>query len=214
MSLRDALHRLRETQRRHGVYTAALFAWSALDRGSKRLYLYGLSEPRAVPEAAHAARSHTFRLATAEEIAAGVGGTWSARDVDAVRRGDRCLVQRDGDRLVGYTWTSVSPLVFITDGLHLNLPEDAAYIYRAYTLPEYRGRGFQALRGLELLRLLATEGKRRLVSYVARDNFESLKGIRKTGYERIGEIRLTRRKGEVHVSIKVSSAFWCDLRRV
>ena len=212
MSLRDALRNLEATRRRHGPAAATLLAWSALNRGTRRYHLFGLIRPHVLPPLAGPAGRHRFRLVTAEEIAAG-SGIWSSRDLDAIQRGDRCLMQVDGERLVGYTWAAGSPLVCLTEGVHLNLPDDAAYIYKAYTAPEYRGQGFQARRGLELLRLLEPEGRRRLFAYVERDNFDSIKGIHKTGYERVGSLVVARKRGEVRVTLRVSSAYWSDLRR-
>jgi ribosomal protein S18 acetylase RimI-like enzyme len=212
MSLRDALRNLEATRRRHGPAAAARLAWSALSPGTRHYQLFGLSPPYELLPPAGPSGAHRFRLATLEEIAAG-NGIWSSRDCDAMRRGDRCLLQWDGERLAGYTWAAGSSLVCLTEGVHLNLPDDAAYIYKAYTAPEYRGHGFQARRGLELLRLLEPEGRRRLFAYVERENFDSLKGIHKTGYERVGSLVVARKRGEVRVTLRVSSAYWSDLRR-
>lgn len=212
MSLRDVARNLRDVTRRHGPVSATLFAWSALNRGTCCYLLFGLSSPRNPPEPPEDTRGHCFRLATPEEIAGG-HGLWTGRDLDAIQRGDRCLVQWDGTRLAGYTWASASPLVSLTEGVHLNLPDDTAYIYKAYTSPDYRGRGSQTLRSLELLRLLRPEGKRRLFAYVERDNFDSLKAMRRTGYHRVGTLTVVRRRGLVRISLRVSNEYWSDLRR-
>jgi hypothetical protein len=217
MGLRDVLVTFRDTRRRHGVRGTAIVAWAAVDRrrSVSCFHLYGLTHHQPLPKATiDAAREHRMHLAACDEISSGVGRIWAETDIDAARRGDRCLLQWDGSRLVGYTWASVSPLVFIADGLHVNLPEDTAYIYNTYTADEYRGYGFQALRRVRLMELLAPEGKRRLFCYVLRENLNSVSDIRKSGYERVGEIRLARRGGQVRAAIRVTNEFWSDLRRV
>src|SRR6185503_14723297 len=103
-----------------------------------------------------AAHVLSFRFASAAEAA--LGGMDPAETAQALGSGDRCLLQFDGGKLVGYTWVAVSPLVFLTEGLHLPLPADGAYIYNTYTKPEYRGAGLQPLRTLEIHRLLGPEG--------------------------------------------------------
>jgi len=133
--------------------------------------------------------------------------------MEAARQGERCLVQSDGDALVGYTWVARSPLVFVMDGVYLSLPDDTAYQYWSYTNPEYRGLGYQAARALELHRRLAAEGKRRLFLTVECTNFASLKGVRKSGFEKVGDLHMTRRGGKVRVSLKITEELWCELRR-
>jgi ribosomal protein S18 acetylase RimI-like enzyme len=212
LSLRDALGNLAATHRRHGVGAAALFAWSTLNRDTRHYYLFGLSHPHVLPEPTVSTEGHCFRLATDQDVSAS-NGVWTPRDVDAIRRGDRCLMHWDGDRLAGYTWAAGGSLVYLIHGVHLNLPDDAAYIYKAYTAPEYRGRGFQGQRTLELLRLLQADGRRRLFAYAERENFDSRKGMRKAGYEQVGSMTIARRRGEIRVILRISNAFWSDVRR-
>ncbi len=220
MGVRAAVVRARQTLKWHGVGAVGLLARAAVDRrvrGAKRVCLFGLESPRPMPEAEDGAREHVFRWATLDDVRQGQSdgtGLWSPRDLEAAERGDRCLLQLDGPRLVGFTWISCEALTFVTEGLHLNLPDDTAYVYRAYTAPAYRGGGFQGLRTQELLRRVQREGRRRLLCYVEETNFESLKGVRKSGYRPIGDITFAREDGEVRVTLRIADAYWSDLRRM
>jgi ribosomal protein S18 acetylase RimI-like enzyme len=220
MGVRAAFARARTTLRRHGFGAAAQLTWATVDRrvrGAKRVLLFGLAQPLPMAEAEAAARCHVFRWATVEDLTvAQTDGTglWLPQDLAAAERGDRCLLQLDGGRLVGYTWVSCHPITFVTEGLHINLPDDTAYVYRAYTAPAYRGGGFQGLRTQELLRRVRPEGKQRLLCYVEDTNFESLKGVRKSGYQPIGEILFTREQGQVRVSLRLAQAYWSEQRRM
>ena len=216
MPLAEVLQTLRETRRRHGVNAAARLAWFALDRhlGRRCFHIYWLSEPRALPEAAAAASSHVFRVLTLEELLADLGRHWTPADAAAMRRGDRCLTQWDGLKLVGYIWFSTAPLAFLAEAIHLNLPADAACIYQNYTAPAYRGQRFQPLRRLRLLELLVPEGKRQLLSYVARQNLDSQHGIERSGARQVGEVRIVRRWGQVRISIKMTDELWLAQQRV
>jgi ribosomal protein S18 acetylase RimI-like enzyme len=186
-----------------------------LDPGTKVLCLFGLTEPRSLPVEAARAGAHTFRFASVEDLQRDmVQGRWpwTPADVKRLEEGARCLLQLDGDQLVGYTWASVTSPTLLTEGVYLSLPPDVGYIYKALTRPEYRGAGFQPLRTLELLRHLKAEGRRRLLCYVEDTNVESLHGIRKSGYVRIGTVRIVRGRSRFHTSITIDDEFWADLR--
>ncbi len=184
---------------------------------SRRIYLFALSTPRPNPDAVGAAATHDMRFATPDELCAirsRPDTTLSDNDLLAARKGDRCLLQLDGSTLVGYAWIAGSSLVYIADGFYIRLPDDTIYNYKAWTNPQYRGFGFQALRHLRLLEATAAEGVRRLFGYVDAVNFNSLHGVAKSGYERVGDLRITRRGGRARVRLDVASDMWCDIRQV
>jgi hypothetical protein len=187
--LSGRLGRLWRTARRHGAWAAASQAFRHRHRrkGVRRILLFGLARPpdlsAAVPQ-----RPIRFRFASPDEFAT-LGGMGPAEAAQAVARGDRCLLQFEEARLVGYNWVAVAPVVFIAEGLYLPLPDDVAYSWKAYTLPEFRGSGLHALRALELHRRLAAEGRPRLLCFVDDTNLESLRSVRKAGYEPVGEVR-------------------------
>ncbi len=209
---------LRDVARHHGVRAALRVAlWRALHPRSARLELVALTDPRPLPSAVEAAREHAFRFATEADLlhyGADARANIVASDLEGLRRGDRCLLQLDGERLVGYAWIAGSPLVHVEDGFHINLPDDTVYNFKSYTASEYRGAGFQALRHLQLLQRLEPEGKRRLFGYVNHLNLDSRRGVRKSGYRRVGVLWIVRKRGKVRARLTVSSDFWCELRRL
>ncbi|MBS1151543.1 MAG: acyl-CoA N-acyltransferase [Myxococcaceae bacterium] len=183
---------------------------------SFRIILIALTKPRPSPEAAVAARNHLFRFASRDELEAygkdpstGVN-PW---DLEAFANGSRCLLQLDGDQLVGYSWVAGSPLIELMWGMHFNLPDDTAYNYNGFTAPKYRGTAFQGLRHLKVLEQLKGEGKKRLFAYVDDVNYRSLRGVEKSGYQRIGVLSGTKRAGKILFSLRVENEAWSEVVR-
>ncbi len=176
-----------------------------------RYFLIVLDTPRPAPAAVLAAKDHTFRFATLEDLERLKQKPEShiyERDIASFRNGCRCLLQIHGEALVGYTWISSAPLIEIMWGFHFNMPDDMVYNYNGYTAPEYRGTAYQGLRHLKVLEHTRAEGKRRLLGYVDHMNYKSLHGVRKSGYQRIGVVRGVNRNGQLHFSISVDESCW------
>jgi RimJ/RimL family protein N-acetyltransferase len=181
-----------------------------------RFFIIVLETPRPTPEAARAARDHTFRFATLEDLERLIKDPDSMlfeRDIQSFNNGCRCLLQFDGTELVGYTWISSSPLFDVNWGIHFNMPDDMLYNYNGYTTPKHRGTAYQGLRHLKILELTHGEGKRRLMGYVHHTNYKSINGTRKSGYQRVGVVRGVSRKGADHVSLYVDAKSWSTLAR-
>ncbi len=215
-----------DTYRKHGLREALRVGRDGVRyAGESRKILVVLSEPRPIPRAIEAASTHTFKFASAQELlelGRNPAYAITAADVERVAGGiARCLLQLDGDKLAGYAWIWNSRLAYIedvengvqVDGVHINLPDDTIYNYKAYTNPEYRGYGFQALRHLQLLKLTEDEGVRRLFGYVDHFNSDSLKGVRKSGYVPVGELRVRHRKGRASMVLDVEESFWTSTMR-
>lgn len=170
-----------------------------------------LSEPQPTPRALEAAKDHTFRLATLDDLKRlmddGDANVFE-RDIEAFKSGGVCLLQLDGEILVGYTWVAESRLIDVGWGFHLNLPDDMVYNYNGYTAPAYRGTAFQALRHQKVLEHFRALGKHRLLGYVDHLNFKSIRGGAKSGYQRVGVLRGIRRKGEIHFSLTINEESW------
>ena len=97
-----------------------------------REFLVVLSEPQPTPQAIAAASHHTFRLATQSDLEGlqkDPGSNIFERDIEALKHGNACLLQLDGDKLVGYTWIAESSLIDVGWGFHMNLPDDVVYNY-------------------------------------------------------------------------------------
>ena len=212
----EALRRVRQVQRAHGVAAGAQALWTTVRRVDE-LYLIVLSVPRVSQRVLDEARSHSFRFASPEDltrIGTSYGDEVGAVDFDFLRRGDRCLLQLEGDQLVGFTWIAGSQLVHIEHGFHLNLPDHLAYNYHGFTAPTYRGKAFQAVRHLRLLELLGSEGKTGLFGFVDRLNFASRRGQAKSGYRQVGKLTFRFHGPRVHQWLSLERDFWCGQRRI
>lgn len=182
----------------------------------RRVFLIVLSKPRPSPQAA-AARNHTFHFASQAELeslakdpSAGVM-PW---DLEAAADGSRCLLQLDAGKLVGYSWVARSPLIELIWGLHFNLPDDMAYNYNGFTAHAYRGTAFQGLRHLKVLEHLREEGKQRLFACVDDVNYRSLRGVEKSGYQRVGVLTGVKRGGKTELSLSVDTDSWSEQVRL
>ncbi|HKU42271.1 MAG TPA: hypothetical protein VJR89_29135 [Polyangiales bacterium] len=184
---------------------------------ASRIFFFVLTTPRPTPQAAEAGKHHSFRFATLDDILrlkTDPSTKLFDRDVESMKTGNRCLLQYDGDRLVGYTWIAGSRLVELMWGMHFNLADDLVYNYNGYTHPDYRGTAFQALRHLKVLEYTKDEGTRRLFGYVDHLNYNSLRGVQKSGYEPVGSLRGVKRNGKISFQLDVETHAWSELARV
>jgi hypothetical protein len=182
-----------------------------------RMFLIVLTTPRPTPAATEASKNHTFRFATREELVRFSRLPETKlfdRDVESFDGGNRCLLQLDGEQLVGYSWIATARLIELMWGLHFNMPDDMVYNYNGFTVPSYRGTSYQALRHLKILELSRDQGTRRLFGYVDHLNYASLRGVEKSGYERVGTLRGVKRDGRISFSMTVQDDSWSQLVRV
>lgn len=212
-----ARRRVREVVERGIVTHAARRALSLVPGANVfRMFIVVLREPRPSPEAQLAAKNHDFHFATLEELQRLLADPEShiaERDIVSFQRGNRCLLQYDGEALVGYTWISDSSLIDVNWGLHINLPDDMLYNYNGFTTKAYRGTAFQALRHLKVLELTHAQGKRRLIGYVDHLNYASLRGVAKSGYEQVGVIWGVERNGKIRFSVQLNADSWSTATR-
>jgi hypothetical protein len=182
-----------------------------------RLYLMELAHPKLTPKACQAAKGHRFRFATEDDIKGYIQHPETLlfeRDRESLRAGARCLLQLDGEKLVGYTWIHSGPMIELAWGIHFNMAEDMVYNYNGFTLPEYRGTAFQALRHLHILEHVGNEGKKRLFSYVHHTNYKSLRGVTKSGYRKVGVIRCVKSPKNIRFHLSVKNRLWSNAVRI
>jgi len=210
--------------KKHGLSTSAAYLYHRIVQklhGGKfryrKVYLYILDSPRPNERAIKAAEHHTFKFASMDDLTSlqqQPEFEINEPDIKAMKHGDRCLLQLDGDTLVGYAWLAASSLVKIEWGFHFNMSDDTVYNYKGYTAPQYRGKGFQPLRHLKLLELVKTEGKKQLLGYVDQMNINSQKGVKKSGYFKIGTLKSIRTETHINHSLDVPRKFWSDQIRL
>jgi hypothetical protein len=215
MGLRENCSLLGTAFREGGIRELVRTAASGvLYKRATRMILIALTQPRVLPDAAEAARTHTLRFATIDDLLPFLqdeSAQISTLDIERLRRGTaRCMLQLDGSKLVGYSWVWNTRPAQIDNAVYLHLPPHTKYIFKGYTNPAYRGYAFQALRHLKSLELLRAEGVQHLFGFVDQYNFKSLHGVRKSGFEPVGRVVIRRRRGRVRMLVDVDQHYWSD----
>ena len=114
---------------------------------------------------------------------------------DILRRlgeGDRCLVARLDDRLVGAMWGSGTRARSEWLGRDLPLAAGEAFQFNAYTEPECRGMGIAPAMSVAWLRLLRDEGFTAAIRLTLPENTAALRAHAKAGYRVVGMARTLR----------------------
>ncbi|MEZ4295220.1 MAG: hypothetical protein R3B70_09615 [Polyangiaceae bacterium] len=198
------MHRVSDLVRRVGPGAAALdVAYRAANRVTEMQLLKAMSltmdtvDRRFLEQAGKLSWGFVGEEALLRALGEGAGDDMDAAFVKAaLARGDRCFGAADGELLASYGWYSTRPTP-VTDDLLLRFDGAYAYMYKGYTLPEYRGK---RLHGIGMARAMAAhvaEGKRGLVSYVAATNFASLRSCHRLGYRDLGWILAVRVGGRI-----------------
>jgi GNAT superfamily N-acetyltransferase len=118
----------------------------------------------------------------------------SSHDVtQQLLRGDRCLVARHQDRIVGVIWGS-SERIKMKRSLGRDLPLAAgeAYQFDAYTLPEVRGMGIAPALSVAWLRHLRDEARVAAIMLTVPWNVAALRSHAKAGYRVAAVVRYVR----------------------
>lgn len=221
MGIKSKLNKAKSLFHRHGIrgfftYLIRKILWSRKKTRYCRLFLFVLDTPKQNKTNIQAAADHTFRFATLEDInTLLVNPSWkiSDKNLNDFKQGDKCLLQFDGEKMVGYSWLAASPLVEIMWGFHFNMPSNTVYNYKGYTSPEYRGKGAQSQRHRKMLEHIIQNGQHRLFCYVDHLNLNSLKGVRKSGYKKIGILSCTIKNGNAKFNLNISEPHWSKQKR-
>ncbi len=108
---------------------------------------------------------------------------------DAFSRGDLCYAITCGGKIASYGWYSNRPTE-IFDGLTFHFDASYTYMYKGYTIPEFRGKRLHAIGMSRALDEVDHRGFRGLVSFVDRANVASLRSVYRMGYERVAKIAI------------------------
>jgi GNAT superfamily N-acetyltransferase len=209
--LRSRLRTLAALARRHGIL-AASHAVASLVRGRRVLQLVGVEDRDFVGPGAEPA-SAPCHQATLQEIEALVAEGHQEPEAFAIfALGDPCLVQTLDGRFAGLAWLSLRPVVELLPGVSLEVPPDAVYSYRSWTHPAFRGRGLQSLRHRAILDFARPHGRHRLLAFVRSTNFESLKGVRKSGCKPVGSVEVKTRGEHVSFEVTITDPAWSAVR--
>jgi GNAT superfamily N-acetyltransferase len=112
-----------------------------------------------------------------------VGGRWHAGAEERLRDGQACAIAHHGTEVVAYCWLSWTPVrVGEIDRAVVPGPGDA-YIYDAFTMPGWRGRGLFSAVIASLLALARARHRTRALILVSAGNRASRRAIERAGFE-------------------------------
>ena len=112
---------------------------------------------------------------------------------------DFCFAALSGDRLASYSWLALGSVeAEHAAGVDLGLPAHMAYLYKAFTLPGFRGRRLYAATTAGAAKQLRETGITQLVAFVYWNNASALRACARMGYRRLGML-MSRPSGPVHV---------------
>jgi GNAT superfamily N-acetyltransferase len=100
-------------------------------------------------------------------------------------RGDRCHYMADGDRVASYGWYATAPVPAFDD-TWIHFSPAYVYMYKGFTLPEYRGKQLHAYGMARAATEARAQGYTGLISYVEMQNEGSLRSVARLGYRTFG----------------------------
>jgi hypothetical protein len=161
----------------------------------RRLDIIHLTRDHLAPLETAKYASTTSRLASEQELLdMQTEGMWDISDelLAGFRAGDSCLLSFVGRKLAGYTWVHTGGRPLLVPGLRISIsiPNDYAYNFAGFTLPEFRGCGLQPYRHHEILSRPEWRERKGMIGYVQCINWSSRKGQSKSGYQPLGSISL------------------------
>lgn len=105
--------------------------------------------------------------------------------------GHRCVIAFHGDLAVFSMWMNPRNL-HVPGQIKRRLGPDQAFIYKAFTSPEHRGRGLYEAGMRFVLAALHAEGKRELLGYAHVTKAVSRKGLAAVRFESVGSFLTVR----------------------
>jgi len=103
----------------------------------------------------------------------------------AFARGDACVGAFDAGRLVGYLWYSYAATPH-AGRVWVDVPAHARYAYKAFLLPEYRGRGLGEEMYTSAGAVCPRAGRSIGITYVLVDNVASTIAAQRAGWRSVG----------------------------
>jgi GNAT superfamily N-acetyltransferase len=100
---------------------------------------------------------------------------------------DLCTAVLQGPKLIAYAWYALDSIEpEHNGGLALSFAADCAYVYKGFTLPEFRGQGLISSRAKLAHEIISGMGIRYLVATVISTNPAAIRNAEKSGYRRCG----------------------------
>jgi GNAT superfamily N-acetyltransferase len=109
-------------------------------------------------------------------------GWWDREAEERFREGQACAVARHAGDVVAYCWLAVTP-VPVAEIDRIVVPgAEEVYLYDAFTVPEWRGRGLFTVLLVELLAYMRSRGRTRALIFVLARNEASRRAIERGGF--------------------------------
>ena len=192
----DFFRRFSELRERHGDAAALRWAFSRSLEKTIRLEvtaLVCLDRRRANSPGPGGRLPAKFsgRFLTGDEIASfGADPSYDLPALFASRPAaglDFCFGIFDRERLAAYTWYALRSVEGEHNvGVAMSFPADMAYMYKAFTHPDYRGNALYGTGVMQAFDALASRGITRLLSSINHVNFASRHACRRMGFASLG----------------------------
>lgn len=104
---------------------------------------------------------------------------------DALEKGDICATILADDAVVSYLWFAFTP-THDYKGVHISFRESDLYCYKAFTLPEFRGRRLPRVFRILGERYCMARGATHAIAYIDIHNLPSIHAMTAQGGQRIG----------------------------
>jgi hypothetical protein len=135
----------------------------------------------------------SFQFLPASEVAefsTNARGNLSSEFIaNAASRGEMCVAVLKENQIVSYSWYALHSIEGENHvGVPMSYSADFAYLYNAYTRPEFRGHRLFGSGISVALRALTAQNITKLIATVNGSNYSSLKSLRQAGFSRLGRI--------------------------
>lgn len=104
---------------------------------------------------------------------------------NAFAKGDACGAVILGGRLISYSWMAFTP-TRDTPGVYVEFGPQYRYGYKAFTLPQFRGRHVMRVFKAYGDDYCVRRGRELAIAFIATDNFSSIRASLGAGSQRIG----------------------------
>ncbi|MEW6404807.1 MAG: GNAT family N-acetyltransferase [Chloroflexota bacterium] len=103
-----------------------------------------------------------------------------------IRNGHRCVAAKHLGHIIYANWIAFGKLYSYLLGREYELASNESYVYSAYALPEFRGKGIYPAVASQTNKLLRDWGYKRVYVFMEPHNRAALQMPAKLGYEKIG----------------------------
>ncbi len=149
-----------------------------------RLCLYGFPLPREVPPYEPSLEVEYEVVGRGSPGIALLTSVQEGRLIERrLGRGERCFSALHRGRVVSYCWFSQARVGIEEVGLNVVVQPDEVYLYDAFTLPPWRGRGLYPALLTRMVKEAMEMGCQRAMIFTVEDNLPSRQGIEKAGFE-------------------------------